>query len=125
MTELDTFKWNPRGSATPTSQALNTRVEFINGNEQVQSNAKYPKMTWEFTYEDEMEEINAMQDFFNAHAPAGQLFYIYDQNGVRQRVRFASDTFAPKLIYGGIYKDGKPQICAVGGSVTLQFRKVW
>lgn len=118
---MDVWTWKPRGTSTPTNQALNTRVEFINGNEQVQQNAVNNKLTFQCTFKDKLTAIERMKKFFDAHCH-GEVFYFTDEYGERQTVRFADDSFAPKITWG--FTGEGSGLTAVGGEVTLTFRRV-
>lgn len=118
---LDTWKWKPKGTSKPTNTPRNTRVEFINGNEQIQRNSVNNKLVYEQTFENTLDGIEDMRTFFNNHAH-GETFYFTNEFGEKLTVRFAEDSFAPEIKWG--FVDGSNEITAVGGSVTLKFRRV-
>ena len=117
---MDTWTWKPRGTTKPHNTALNTRVEFINNNEQVQQNSVYNKLIYEATFEDQLSEIVKMRNFFYAHCH-GEVFYFVNEYGENMTVRFAADQFEPELQWGW-GDNGK--LAAQGGKVTLSFRRV-
>jgi len=122
---LDTFSFVATGDRKKTITALNTRVEFANGNEQVQQNSINPKIIWERTYGGTYDEMLEIQSFFDSHAPGGVLFYWTEETdgsttGTQHTVRFASDTCDITQKFG--WDENGNGIKAY--SVTLQFRKV-
>lgn len=100
---------------------MNTRIEFINNNEQVQRNSVNPKVIWERTYSGTHDEMLAIKAFHDAHAPGGVLFYWADEEGTQHTVRFATDSCEINQKYGL----GDNGMAIQGYSVVLQFRKVW
>jgi len=119
---MDTFSWKPLGNIKPRTQALNRRLEFEAGNEQVSRTAVNSKTTWELPISGIKETLDNLQAFFDAHAPGGIKFYYVDFNGIQHTVRFATDAFEPtdQLGFGddGVYG-------IQGFSVTVTLRKVW
>jgi phage-related protein len=119
---MDTFTWIPLGTVKPKTQALNRRLEFEAGNEQVQRISVNSKTTWELPIEGVKSTLDELQAFFDAHAPGGITFYYTDFNKVKHTVRFATDSLEPtdKLGFGddGVYG-------VQGFSVTVTLRKVW
>ena len=119
---MDTFTWKPSGTIKIKTQAMNTRVEFQSGLEQVCQNAIYPKVIYELLIEGIKTTMDDIQAFFDSHAPGGKPFYYTDFDGVQHTVTFAEDTFEPsgKLGFGD---DGNYGI--QGFDVTVKLRKVW
>ena len=72
---LETWKWKPKGSTKPANTPRNTRVEFINGNEQVQQNSVNNKLVYEQTFENTLDGIKDMRIFFNEHSWRIVLFH--------------------------------------------------
>ena len=100
---MDTFIWKPLTSQdiNQIGTALNTRVEFGNGNEQVQRNSVNPKQVWSITFGGTNDQLVDMENFWLAHND-GSIFYWtppkpYDTQGT---YRFVNDTFEPKIKYG-------------------------
>lgn len=118
---LPIFEWKHRGEMKASSKALNTRIEFLNGNEQVQQNAVNPIHTWECSYEGTMETMSSLKRFFDTYAPGGKSFYFKDENRNIKKVRFANDNFDMKLQMGF---DETGRLLPQGGIVTLTFREV-
>ena len=123
---MDTFIWKPLTSQDidQTDIALNTRVEFGNGNEQVQRNSVNTKQTWAITFGGNRDQLVAMRTFWNNHSD-GSVFYWtppapFDTQGT---YRFANDTFDPKEKYG-IGEEGEGFRIA-GFTVKLSLRRVY
>ena len=123
---MDIFTWKPvtGNDIEQTSTALNTRVEFGNGNEQVQRNSVNTKKTWSITFGGTSDQLVAMQSFWDAHSNGSAFYWTppapFNTQGT---FRFANDTFDPKDKYG-IGEDGTG-FCIVGFTVKLALRKVY
>jgi Phage minor tail protein. len=105
-----------------THTALNRRVEFENGNEQVQRQSVNTKVVWERKYGGLKAEMLELKSFFDAHAPGGITFYwVDDEEGTKNTVRFANDTCELQEVYGWT-ENGRELI---GYTTTLQFRLVY
>jgi phage-related protein len=120
----DTFTWKPLVSQdiTPKNTALNTRVEFANGNEQVQQNSVYAKSIWTLQFGGDSAQLVAMQTFWDTNK-GGTLFYWtppspYDTQAT---YRFATDNFDPKAFYG---TTTGTNFVIVGFTVELSLRLV-
>lgn len=118
---METFPFVAWSDRKKTIAALNTRLEFSNGMEQVQQTAVNPKIIWERTYSGLHEELLDIQGFFYRHSPGGKVFYWVDEEDTQHTVRFASDSCELTEKYGcDEYGFGiKAYTC------VLQFRKVW
>jgi phage-related protein len=119
---LDTFTWKPYSNRKLSHTALNRRIEYESGNEQVQRVSVNPKVVWELKFSGIYSEMVAIKNFFDSHAPGGVLFYWVDEDGTQQTVRFANDTCDLDQKYG-IGDDGNFGVQAY--ECTLQFRKVY
>ena len=123
---MDTFTWKPvtGNDIEQTSMALNTRVEFGNGNEQVQRNSVNTKKTWAITFGGTSDQLVAMQSFWDTHSNGSAFYWTppapFNTQGT---FRFANDTFDPKDKYG-IGEDGTG-FRIVGFTVKLTLRKVY
>lgn len=123
---MDTFTWKPvtGNDIEQTSTALNTRVEFGNGNEQVQRNSVNTKKTWSITFGGTSDQLVAMQSFWDTHSNGSAFYWTppapFNTQGT---FRFANDTFDPKDKYG-IGEDGTG-FRIVGFTVKLMLRKVY
>jgi len=117
---VDSFTWIPSDTTKPKVTALNRRVEYEAGNEDIQRIAVNPKKTWEYTYKGVMATHDELQAFFESHCN-GQQFLWTDIGGTQHTVTFATDDFAPTEQLGWD-EDGYG---AKGFNVTLTFRKVW
>lgn len=118
---METFPFVAYGDRKKTITALNRRIEFENGMEQVAQVAVNPKVIFERTFSGLHEELLEIQRFFYRHAPGGKVFYYVDEEDVQHTVRFASDSCELTEKYGcDEYGFGVKAY-----SCTLQFRKVW
>lgn len=119
--DIQTFHWLPRNTVKPKTQAMNTRVEFQSGLEQINANAVKPKKSWELSIEGTKDTLDEIQAFFDYHSIGGKPFYYNDLDGVQHTVTFMDDSFEVngKL---GWDEDGYG---VKGFDVTVKLRKVW
>lgn len=121
---METFIWKPLTSADikPKITALNTRVEFVNGSVQIQSNASKPKEVWQLTFGGDKDTMVAMDEFFRNHK-SGQVFYWTPPKpfDVQGQYFFANDDFSPSAKYG-VSSDGTG-FSIQGFTVEISLRK--
>ena len=100
---MDTWEFKPLASqeVTPELTAMNTRVEFISGLEQVQENSSNPKDIWTLTYGGTKETLVAMRTFWNNHKN-GTVFYWTPPAPLDTQAvyRFATNDFKVSTKYG-------------------------
>ena len=118
---MDTLTIKPYSDRKVTHTALNRRLEFEAGNEQIQRVSVNTKTIWELNFEGVYDTMIELRDFFDAHAPGGISFYWTDETAEQHTVRFASDTCDINQKYG-CDDDG---FGVKGFTCTLQLRKVW
>lgn len=105
---MDTFEFKPLSSqeVTPELTAMNTRVEFISGLEQVQENSSNPKDMWTLTFGGTAETLVALRNFWLAHKDGSPFYWTPPKPLDTQAVyRFGSNEFKPSTTYG-IANDG-------------------
>lgn len=120
---MDTWTYKPIVTADvkPEETAMNTRLEFGSGLEQVQENSSNPKRIWTLTYGGDRNTMSAMHSFWSAHKN-GSVFYWtppkpFDTRGT---YRFATNKWSPVAKYS---TDGI-SFGIVGFTVELQMRQV-
>lgn len=119
---LSTLTLKPYGERILETKYITRRVEFENGEEQVQLVAPLPIKIWELKFSGTKEMMDELQAFFDARKGGSEKFYWTDSEGETHTVRFVNDSLkvTQKM---GFREDGTFGI--VGFETTVQLRKVW
>lgn len=122
---VDTWTYKPivTNDIKPEETAMNTRLEFISGLEQVQENSSNSKKLWTLTYGGTKDILESMHTFWYSHKD-GSVFYWtppapFDTQGV---YRFATDKWNPTAKYGCSASGTSFEI--VGFTIEIQLRWV-
>lgn len=122
---MDTWIFKPivTNDIKPEESAMNTRLEFISGLEQVQENSSNTKKLWTLTYGGTSDIMETMHDFWVAHKNGSGFYWTppapFDTKEV---YRFATDKWNPIAKYG--CTSGGTSFGIVGFSIELQLRWV-
>ena len=91
---MDTWIYKPIAGVDikPEWSAMNTRLEFVSGLEQVQENSSNPKRIWTVTFGGDSDTMSAMHTFWENHKDGTTFYWTppkpFDTQGV---YRFATD----------------------------------
>ena len=122
---MDTWTYKPIAGVDikPEWSAMNTRLEFVSGLEQVQENSSNPKRIWTVTYGGTSDIMSAMHTFWENHRNGSGFYWTppapFDTKEV---YRFATDKWSPVAKYGCNSTGNNFGI--VGFTVELQLRWV-
>ena len=122
---MDTWTYKPIAGVDikPEWSAMNTRLEFVSGLEQVQENSSNPKKIWTITYGGNSDTMRAMHAFWENHKDGTTFYWTppkpFDTQGI---YRFATDKWSPSAKYG--CGDTGTSFGIQGFTVELQLRQV-
>ena len=122
---MDTWTYKPivSNDIKPEWTAMNTRLEFISGLEQVQENSSNPKRIWTVTYGGTSDTMSSMHTFWENHIGGRGFYWTPPAPFDTQEVyRFATDKWSPVAKYGCDSTGNNFGI--VGFTVELQLRWV-
>lgn len=122
---MDTWTYKPivSNDIKPEETAMNTRLEFISGLEQVQENSSNTKKLWTLTYGGTSDIMTDMHTFWSNHRNGSGFYWTppapFDSRAV---YRFATDKWNPTVKYG--CSDTGSSFGIVGFTIELQLRWV-
>ena len=122
---MDTWIYKPivTNDIKPEWTAMNTRLEFISGLEQVQENSSNPKRIWTVTYGGTSDIMSSMHTFWENHRDGSGFYWTPPAPFDTQEVyRFATDKWSPVAKYSCSPTGLSFEI--VGFTVELQLRWV-
>lgn len=120
MITIDVFSIVPNGDRKLTIQKNNYRVDFGNGNVQVQRKTINPAKLWELTLRGDKEWLDDAKAFFDTHGN-GEQFYWTDEDGIQNVCIFNNDSMEITQRVGW----DETGWGVKGFETTVVLRKVW